>query len=189
MSSRVQKILDSMHSKSVGVVKTPFVPVCNFEKYLTDKARIEHRIITSLNPLEHNIPKLLKESADNLAIISQQHRDTRYVEKLNKKEKKREPPKDCNKVVTITKIKNGVICTEEHRPIEYLYVNYFNKGIKPPIGVYLRQLKLLGYSEQALKDVLERHEKLVAQKPELEEFIISVFGDDSSKKKKKTMPS
>jgi hypothetical protein len=184
MSSRVQKIIESIRSKAVNYVPPPFVPVCNFEKYLADKARTEYRIITSLNPLEHNIPKLLKESADNLAFIAQQHRDTVYVEQLKEKEKKREPSKDYNKVVTVTKIKNGVVCTEEHRPIEYLYVNYFNKGIKPPIGVYLRQLKLLGYSEQALAKVLERHEKLAAQKPELEEFIVSVFGDDSSKKKK-----
>jgi hypothetical protein len=166
-------IIESMRSKTLNYVPPPFVPVWNFNEYLVDKARTEYRVLTSLDPTKHNIPQLLKESDDNLAIIAQQHRDTVYVEPLNEKEKKREPPKDYSA-----------------KPIEYLYVQYFNKGIKPPITVYLKQLKLLGYSDEALTRILEKHEQMIAQKPALEEFINSVFGDDSSKKnKKKVKPS
>ncbi len=62
---------------------------------------------------------------------------------------------------------------------------------KPSIEARIKACKDFGYPDEVLLDVLAKHEKRVANQPAIEEFLISVFGEETNKKpappKKKTL--
>jgi hypothetical protein len=62
---------------------------------------------------------------------------------------------------------------------------------KPSIETRLKACRDFGYPTEVLLDVLKKHEKRIENKPAIDEFFLSVFGDEPLKKvappKKKTL--
>lgn len=82
-------------------------------------------------------------------------------------------------VYTNLKVVDGKVkVTIEPPPVLVLHEKYYSKGINPPLGVYLKQMKKFGYTDDQLQKIMERREAWNAD--EETEFLEKVFG----KKKK-----
>lgn len=62
-------------------------------------------------------------------------------------------------VYTDVKVVNGKVkLTIEPPPVLLLHEKYYSKGINPPLGVYLKQMKKFGYTDSELQKIMERRE-------------------------------
>ena len=68
--------------------------------------------------------------------------------------------------------------------MEGVYHKYFSKGVRPPIGEYLKALKKFGYPESVLMKVLDKHQRMEAKSAELDTFIEAIFGKGGGKASK-----
>jgi hypothetical protein len=73
-------------------------------------------------------------------------------------------------------------------PLLDLYEKYYKNLKRPPIGDKIRLYNKLGYPEWYLEKMLESYTKQMKRKPEIEQFIISVFAKYDAKKPSKTKP-
>ena len=87
-------------------------------------------------------------------------------------------------VVNMTASKSGKVRVSIAAPMEVVYNKYFSKGVRPPIGEYLKALKKFGYPESVLMKVLDEHQRMEATSAELDTFIEAIFGKGGGKASK-----
>lgn len=87
-------------------------------------------------------------------------------------------------VVNTTVSKSGKVKVSMGAPMEAVYTKYFSKGVRPPIGEYLKALKKFGYPESVLMKVLDTHQRVEAKSAEMDTFIEAIFGKGGGKASK-----
>lgn len=168
------KILLSMKKPENPMGTTPFRPVQNWRNYvesmklhvkrngLDKNNEIINKIVAQHEEWEaNNPPKPPKEIKRGLGVPT----DMSHV------------------VVNLTVTKNGSVKVRMGAPMEELHINYYSKGVKPPIEVYLKALKDFGYPDSTLEKVLLKHQNAPKIKAQMEEVFERVFGGTTSTSK------
>lgn len=191
---RLQDILDSMKNrKNAGFKEPPFVPIMNYESYLTSMEMSEKRYAKTLEPKARE--KYLEEMEIRLAKIKSKHEAWHAAHPPPPPKPKPEPinvPNDMDYVIVDLKVtKTGKVKAYVGAPMAEIHDQYLSKGVRPPLIEHLRALKRFRYPDWVLEKVVKEHEKLPEKKKKMEEMIETVFGKYSnskpSKPKKKTV--
>ena len=160
------KLMDDMRKKHEPYV-TPYIRICNFDSYISNKKRVEG-----------------KES-ERVKLVEAKHNSFMEtytpVEKKIKKPYSNPTPID-QPFVQLKVVGDEVKVTIEAPPMMIVQEVYYSKGVKPPIEVYIRQLKKFGHTDEVLQKVLDYHNKEKQKSKKNTEFLDMVFG----KGKKKT---
>lgn len=159
--SRVQKIIDSMKNK-VEIEKTVFRPIVNFDSYIRSKIRSDMFYTDG----EKNIER----------IVSEQNRT--YKPRPPKKERLCEKKFQSYDQVNVSLVvsSDNKVKVKIVQPFVYLYENYFNKGIMPPINEYIIYLKHAGYSIKFLERVYKDFKTKENRKPLISKYIDTIWG-------------
>lgn len=194
VGGRIQGILDSIKNlKNTGLKEPPFVPIMNYESYLTSMELSDRRRAQCLPPKDKE--RYLEEMEIRLAKIKSKHEAWYEAHPPPPPKPKPEPinvPKDMNHVIVDLKVtKTGKVKAYVGAPMAEIHDQYLSKGVRPPLIEHLRALKRFGYPDWVLEKVVKAHEKIPEKKKKMEEMIETVFGKYSnskpSKPKKKTV--
>jgi hypothetical protein len=187
----IGKILHGMKNPIPSIKPAPFVPIENWESYVSSLRNNHKRTIANMD----KIPEGFIERCE--AIIEKIVKDhTKYYAKYPPKEQV--PPKKLDipytidhVIVKLNVLKSGKVRIHMSAPMASIYEKYYSKGMKPPIGEHIRALKAFGYPDENLEKVLKNHENLPKKKAQMEEVFERVFGSTStskaSKPKRKTV--
>lgn len=162
-NSRVGNLLALMKT-TPNMYKPRYRPIVNFDMYITDKKRYDMYMPTDHDRLKENHKK----------IIELQERCHKTVPRVITKKYSNTNEYDFVSVtLTLNSVKGVAIKLEQ--PMVQLYTNYFNKGVLPPLPVYIQKLKKFGYPEDVLLKVYETYTEREKNKPNLQKFIEQIF--------------
>jgi len=181
MPSVVETILENMRNngRHIKEEKTKWRPIANFDSYMRIKKIADE--------------KLAVASPDPEAMREYNRRNQERIIKLQESTPVRaprapKPPKfkytdEFDRVkVDLSVSKNGKVRVKLVQPFVYLHDNYWSKGQCPPLKEYIINLKYAGYPDDYLEKFMKVHMDREKRKPEMEEFIVKVFGAGSSSK-------
>jgi len=141
----------------------PYVPVSNPELYFAD--------------LERN-----GTDATRLRELQAEY-DSKHIEPEVDTKPRFFGPKFIDHIpVTITVKDNEKVKVKICHELATLHEKYYSKGKMPKIEERIKALKSVGYPDEVLLNVLKDHEKRIKEKPILDQFINSIFGEFSDKR-------
>jgi len=166
LNSTLERLLYPVQNTSPS---TKFVPLVNPESYYRD---------LEMRGLDSSRMRRLHEE------------NPREPEDVLQPKEKYDIPEFADYVRTSLEVKKSKVRVKFHTKMADLYEKY-KKGKKPDIAERVIACKDFGYPDEVLKSMIEKNEKRLEQKPELEKFIFNIFGDIGDKKptkeKKKTL--
>ena len=141
----------------------PYVPVINPELYFADLEK---------NGTDTTRLRKLQSEYDCVHIQNEVYTKPKFV-----------GPKFIDHIpVTLSVHENGEVKVKICHELASLHEKYYYKGKMPNIEDRIKALKSVGYPEEVLLKVLKHHDQMIKDKPDLEKFINSIFGDFSDKR-------
>ena len=175
-NSRIGQLLAG--KKEVKSYRTPFQPVHNWRAYYDSLLRCELKRHDPLPP--HIEERLAKIKADH----EKWEREHPVVTVVKEDPLKDVPKNPDHVVVRFRVLASGKVKAYVGAPMSIIQTEYFNKGVKPPVDVYLKALKNFGYPNSYLEKVLANAMNADKKKAEMEAVIDRVFGKYSTKTSK-----
>ncbi len=112
------------------------------------------------------------------------------VDKVHKKEQSGDTI--ISQVVPAFKVKGDKVMISLSCPIEKLHIDYYSKGVMPPLKERILAYSKIGYSDSDLAKMIKTHDNWQKNLSGQDKFIETIFGDANKKKttatkKKKTL--